>query len=310
MQIVRGLTQRLPGARSHVAIGVFDGVHLGHQNLLTRMVEAAHAGGGTAVALTFDPHPAAGLGREPPPLLTTLEERSEILGGLGLELLVLMPFTGETARMPASDFVELLMRQLDLAELWSSEGFAIGHQRAGDADFLRRAGEERGFVTRVVEPFTWKGTAVSSSRVRRALLEGDLAQASGCLGRPYRLQGKVVHGDGRGHLFGVPTANLSLPPERLIPANGIYACLVHTAELQGHPAVTNVGTRPSFPGDQHTVEAHLLEFEGDLYGEVLGIDFHARLRDELVFSSTEQLTAQIEQDMAQARVVLSDRRKA
>jgi riboflavin kinase/FMN adenylyltransferase len=304
MRIVRGLAQRLPASHSHVAIGVFDGVHLGHQSLLAQMVGAAEAGGGTAVALTFDPHPAAALGREPPQMLTTLEERATLLDGLGLDLLVVVPFTSQTARTPASDFVELLVRHLGLAELWSSEGFAIGHERAGDADFLRRAGAKHGFLVHVIEPFVWKGAAVSSSRVRQALLEGDLGEANGCLGRPYRLQGKVVQGDGRGHLFGVRTANLSLPPNRLLPANGIYACLAHGPELESHPAVANVGTRPSFPGGQRTVEAHLLDFEGDLYGQVLAIDFIGRLRDELIFSSTEQLTAQIEEDMAQARMVL------
>ena len=304
MRVVRGLERRLPATRSHVAIGVFDGVHLGHQDLLTKMVEAARAGEGTAAAITFDPHPAAGLGREAPLLLTTLEERVELLGGLGLDLLVVVPFTAAIARMQAPDFVELLIHSLDLAELWSSGGFAIGRDRAGDVAFLDRMGQKRGFATRVIAPLTWRGAVVSSSRVREALEEGDLHQATGCLGRSYRLRGNVVHADGRGRLFGVPTANLSLPRERLIPANGIYACLAHTDQLSGQPAVTNVGTRPSFPGDQRTVEAHLLDFDGDLYGQLLAIDFHARLRDERVFSTTEQLTAQIEQDMAQARAVL------
>jgi riboflavin kinase/FMN adenylyltransferase len=308
MRVLHGLDDRLPAAHSRVAIGVFDGVHLGHQRLLTEMVQAARAAPGTSVALTFDPHPAAALGRQVPLLLTTVQERIELLAGLGLDLLLVIPFTDKTARTPPSDFVDLLITHLDLAELWMSEGFAIGRGRTGDVAFLRTAGQERGFSTHVVEPFVWKGAPVSSSRVRRALLAGEIDEATGCLGRPYRLHGEVVHGDGRGRLFGLPTANLSLPQGRLIPADGIYACLVRTEQSKEHLAVVNVGTQPSFPGDQRLVEAHLLDFEGDLYGQSLAIDFHERLRDEMVFGNTEQLTAQIEQDICRARAILGSTR--
>jgi riboflavin kinase/FMN adenylyltransferase len=305
MQVVHGLHKKVTSNRCQVAIGVFDGVHLGHQELLTTMVQAAKAGNSKAVGVTFDPHPAATLRSTPPLLLTTLEERIPLLESLGLDILVVVPFTHQIARTEAADFVVSLTSNLDVAGLWYSEGFAIGQGRTGDDTFLRRAGEQRGFATHVVEPARWQGAVVSSSRVRRALESGDLRGANGCLGRPYRLTGEVVHGDNRGRLFGVPTANLALPPQRLVPANGIYACRAHSEQVRNLPAVTSVGTRPSFDGHQRTVEAHVLDFQGDLYGRSLAVDFHKRLRDEMVFLTTEQLTAQIDEDISQARVALA-----
>jgi riboflavin kinase/FMN adenylyltransferase len=157
---------------------------------------------------------------------------------------------------------------------------------------------------RVVEPLMWAGAPVSSSRVRDALQAGDVDQATGCLGRPYRLMGPVVHGDGRGGCLGVPTANLSLSPGRLVPADGIYACLAHTERRGTHPAAVNVGTRPTFDGHGVTVEAHLIDFEADLYGQTMALDFVARLRDEVAFPDVDALMAQMQKDIAQARDVL------
>jgi riboflavin kinase/FMN adenylyltransferase len=152
----------------------------------------------------------------------------------------------------------------------------------------------------------WDGTPVSSSRVRDVLLAGDIDQATGCLGRPYRLTGMVVHGDDRGGRLGVPTANLSPPPERLIPASGIYACLAHTDQMGTHPAAVNVGTRPTFNGHSVTVEAHLIDFGANLYGQALALDFIARLRDEVTFPDVDALMAQMQKDIAQARDILGD----
>jgi riboflavin kinase/FMN adenylyltransferase len=292
------------GAESHVTVGVFDGVHRGHQQLVAGMVEAAHAAGREAIALAFDPHPAAALGYEPPPLLTTLEERADLLAALGLDVLVVLPFTQALAHTPAADFVAALLRHLHLAELWGGPDFALGHRREGNVPFLQRLGAQRGFVVRVVEPLMWGNAPVSSSRVRDALQAGDIDQATGCLGRPYRLTGTVVHGDGRGGRLGVPTANLSLPPERLIPADGIYACLAHTERLGTHPAAANIGTRPTFDSHGITVEAHLIDFGADLYGQKLALDLIARLRDEVAFPNIGALMAQMQKDIAQARNIL------
>jgi riboflavin kinase/FMN adenylyltransferase len=311
-ELTQALAQagRLPpfqaGARSHVTVGVLDGVHRGHQRLIAEMTGAARATGGVAVALVFDPHPATALGYEPPPLLTTLEERAELLAALGLDVLIVVPFTQTLARTSAADFVEALLRHVRLAELWGGPDLALGHRREGDSPFLQRLGKEREFAVRVVEPLVWEGALVSSSRVRDALRAGDLAQATGCLGRPYRLTGAVVHGDGRGGRLGVPTANLAPPPERLIPASGIYACLAHIGRFGTHPAAVNVGTRPTFDGGAVTVEAHLLDFEADLYGRALALDFVARLRDEVAFPGVDALMAQMQKDIAQVRNVLGD----
>lgn len=291
-------------AGSYVTIGVFDGVHRGHQQLITRMVQAARSARKAAVAINFDPHPAITLGYEPPPLLTTVEERAELLAGLGLDVLVVLPFTPDLARTAATDFVGMLTTHLGLAGLWGGPDFALGHAREGDVPFLQHLGARQGFAVHIVEPLVWEGGVVSSSRVRTALNSGDVRQAMGCLGRPYRLTNVVVHGDGRGRLIGVPTANLPPPPGRLVPAGGIYACLAQTAHRGVHPAVVNIGTRPTFARNGLVVEAHLLDFHEDLYDRVLSLDFIARLRDERAFASSCALVGQIREDIAQARAIL------
>lgn len=294
------------GAKSHVTVGALDGVHRGHQQIIVEMAEAAHTADDIAVALAFDPHPAIALGYEPPMLLTTLEERAELLAALGLDVLIVVPFTPTLARAPAAEFVGTLLRHLHLAALWGGPDLALGHRREGDVPFLRRLGAERGFAVHVVEPLMWEGDLVSSSRVRAALQAGDIAQAIGCLGRPYRLAGTVVHGDGRGRSLGIPTANLALPPEQLVPASGIYACLAHTERAGTHPAAVNIGTRPTFDGHDVIVEAHLIDFEADLYDQTLALGFFARLRDEVAFPSVDALMAQMQKDIAQARDLLGD----
>ncbi len=307
MRIVRDLAQAHLVSRSCVTVGVFDGVHRGHRRLITEMVEAAHSTDNAAIALTFDPHPAAILGDEPPLLLTAMEERVELLAALGLDALVVLPFTAATARIPAADFAEGLIHHLRLAELWIGPDFAFGYRRKGDIPFLRRLGAERGFSVRVVESLMWNGKAVRSSRVRDALKAGDVSEATGCLGRPYRLAGVVVQGRGVGHSIGAPTANLSSLPDRLIPANGVYACTAHTKWLETpYPAVVNVGVRPTFGGNTLVIEAHLLDFDGDFRGRALALNFIARLREERTFPTLDALIAQIHQDIAQARIILSE----
>jgi len=354
MRIVNGdssdfvttLARVRPASHAHVTIGVFDGVHRGHQRLITRMVQTAHATGGVAIVLTFDPHPAITLGTgrtfnvrnvcldgdrgdaasvrgaderrqplAPPPLLTTAEERAEVLAGLGLDVLVVLPFTTSTARTPATEFVEALLHHLNLTQLWGGPDLAIGHRREGDIPFLRRLGVEKGFTVHVVKPIVWDRALVSSSRVRAALKAGDIPQATGCLGRPYRLTGSVVRGRAVGHSIGIPTANIAPPRRRLIPASGVYACLAHTEHLGTYPSVTNIGVRPTFgpPLDSASVgrrapvvEAHLLDLDADLYGQALALDFIARLRDERAFPTSDALVKQIYSDMAEARAVLNE----
>ena len=211
MRVVHSLAQAHITARSCVTVGVLDGVHRGHQQLVSAMVGTARPARNAAVALTFDPHPATTLGRRSPPLLTTIEERVELLAALQLDVLVVLPFTLAIARTPAVDFVTLLQRHLHLAELWSGPDFALGSRREGNVPFLQRLGSERAFTMRIVEPLVWQGEVVSSSRVRAVLRAGDVRQAAGCLGRPYRLSGAVVHGREMGRRLGMPTANLAPP---------------------------------------------------------------------------------------------------
>jgi riboflavin kinase/FMN adenylyltransferase len=297
MRTVRDLTQAQPAAPSYVTIGVFDGVHRGHQQLITRMVEAARSIRSTAIAVTFDPHPAKALGGESPPLLTTLEERVDLLGALGLDVLVVLPFTQAMARTTATDFVDALKRHLHLAELWGGSDFTFGYRREGDVPFLRRLGARRGFTVHVVEPLIWEGAPVTSSRVRSALEVGDVRQAIGCLGRPYRLAGIAIHGQGPTGHGGVDVINISPPPERLIPASGAYACLARSERRGTYAAVTTIGFGPApggRPGEhRQTIEAHLLDFEAELYGRAVTLDFIARLRGK-----------QIRDDIAQARAIL------
>jgi len=305
------IRQKSPqSSRSYVTIGVFDGVHRGHQQLIGRMTQSAHSTQDLAVVINFDPHPAIALGYTPPPLLTTVKARAELLDALGVDVLVVLPFTQALAHTSATDFVESLIHHLHLAELWGGPDLALGYRREGDVPFLRRLGAERGFGVRIVEPLVWEGEVVSSSRVRTALRTGDIRQATGCLGRPYRLAGVVIHGDRRGHRIGIPTANISPPPERVIPAGGIYACLAHTQHQGTHPAVVNVGTRPTFVRDGLVIEAHLLDFDADLYNQMLVLDFVARLRDERAFPGPGALVEQIRNDIARARLILDDFRVA
>lgn len=293
-----------PSAPSYLTIGAFDGVHRGHQHLIGSMAQAAHTAQREAVALTFEPHPGALLGRSPIAALSTLEERAALLAGLGVDLLVILSFTPAVSGMSAEYFVGRLRRYLRMEELWGGPDFALGHRREGNIPFLQRLGKENGFAVCVVEPLRWRGEVVSSTRIRAALTAGDIEEANGCLGRPYHLAGTVVRGRGLGHALGVPTANLEPPKGRLIPANGVYAGLAHLEDA-AWPAVVNVGVRPTIAANHLTVEAHLLDFEGDLYGQRLGLDFIVRLRDEMIFPSLNALVDQVHKDIAQARQILA-----
>ena len=312
MRVVHRLKQVRPAFRSFVTIGVFDGLHRGHQRIIEGLTETAHATEHSAVAITFDPHPAAVLSNQDPLLLTTSGERINLMAGLGVDALVILPFTEEIVHTSAASFVEDLIRHLCLAELWVGPDFTLGHNQEGDIPYLQRLGAERGFEVRVIEPVVWRGKVVRSSRVRQALQRGDVEEANGCLGRPYRLSGVVIHGRGFGRDIGVPTANIYPPPHRLIPASGVYACWAHTERWGAYAAAVNIGTRPTFPAQSDaqglTVEAHLLDFDGDLYDQVLGLDFVARLRDERAYPTLNALVAQLRQDIGQVRALLDAER--
>jgi len=290
-----------------VAVGMFDGVHLGHQYLLRRLVATAQAQHCVPTVLTFFPHPDVVLGRATGRYsLTTPEQRAVLLSEMGVECVVTYPFDDQVRQMRAADFVDQLLRYLKLRELWVGADFALGYRREGNVEFLRAQGEQKGFRLEVVDLVTNddSGQIISSASVRAALQAGDIETVTRRLGRWYRLEGEVVHGDGRGRLLGFPTANMDVWDQHMLPRNGVYAGWAH---LNGETfmAVANIGNRPTFNGRPVTVEAHLLDFDRDIYDRNLVFDVAAYLRPELKFNGVDALIEQIRRDVAQGRAILS-----
>lgn len=287
-----------------VAIGSFDGVHLGHQAVLQAMVTAAQKAEARTAVLTFFPHPQRVIQQLTEPYyLGTLDDRVTLLAQQGIDLVITHPFNHTVRQTRAATFVDELCRHLDMRQLWGGN-FALGYQREGDIPFLRKLGEERGYTVHQVETMVlWQGERVSSSRIRRSLLEGDMAEVNGCLGRPYCVSGTVVEGKKLGRTIGFPTANVDFWDEQLLPANGVYATYAWLDE-ERHLAATNVGVRPTVSGNAVTVEAHLLDFDADIYGRTLRLEFINHIRPEMKFAGLEALKAQIAADVAKVRTLL------
>lgn len=302
MRIVRGLPPAPPEAPpAAVALGVFDGVHLGHRAILGLAVSHASAAGMQSIACTFDPHPLEVLqpGRAPLPI-TTLDERLALIEGCGLDLAVVLPFTRELASMEPEAFVtDVLVTRLGARDVVVGFNHRFGRGARGDAAMLRSLGERLGFRTHVAEPLVVDGVAVSSTEIRAALQRGDLAMAGRLLGRAYTLSGSIAHGAGRGRTLGFPTANI-VPTRPVLVAPGVYAC---AAEVAGRKerSVVNVGVRPTFGETALAVEAYLLDFVGDLYGQTMTLTFVSRIREERRFPSVDALKSQIEADAEEAR---------
>jgi riboflavin kinase / FMN adenylyltransferase len=301
MRIVRGLPPVPPDARpSAVALGVFDGVHLGHRAILGTAVAHAREAGMPAIACTFDPHPMEVLQPERAPLaITTLDERLTLIEGCGLDATVVLPFTRELAAMEPEAFVkDVLVTRLGAREIVVGFNHRFGRGARGDVGMLRALGERLGFRAHVAEPLMVEGVAVSSTEIRAALQRGDLDAATRLLGRAYTLQGPVAHGAGRGRTLGFPTANV-VATRPVLVAPGVYAC---TAEVVGRKerAVVNVGIRPTFGEAALAVEAYLLDFSGDIYGQTMTLTFVSRLREERKFPSVEALRTQIQADAEEA----------
>ena len=296
------VTERVP---TFVAVGSFDGVHLGHQAVLQAMISEAKALGARTAVLTFFPHPQRVIQKMTEPYyLGTLDERVALLGNLGIDLIITHPFNDTVRQTRAATFVDELCRYLDMRQMWGGN-FALGYQREGDIPFLRKLGEERGYSVQQVEAMVpWQGERVSSSRIRRSLLEGDLAEVNGCLGRPYSVSGTVVEGKKLGRTIGFPTANVDFWEEQLLPTNGVYATYAWLGE-ERHLAATNVGVRPTVNGSAVTVEAHLLDFDADIYGRTLRLEFIDRIRPEMKFAGLEALKAQIAADVAKVQNILT-----
>jgi riboflavin kinase / FMN adenylyltransferase len=314
MQTYRGFPPQPLDRPVCLTIGSFDGIHRGHQALIDKMAAAARATGCLAGLLTFDPHPLAVLRPElKVARLTSDEERAGILEALGLDFLLVLPFSRETAATGAAEFVRDLVALLPLRALWIGPDFALGRGREGSAERLGALGKEMGYRVRIFPPFARRGEPVRSSRVR-ALLgdEGAVEEAADLLGRPYQIWGQVQTGAHRGRSLGFPTANIGVPPDRLVPAYGVYACWAWLGEpgagpggTRGVPAVVNVGVRPTFDNGPASIEAYLLDYGNDLYGETMGLSFIRRLRGERKFDDVPALVAQIQTDVRAARRILT-----
>jgi riboflavin kinase / FMN adenylyltransferase len=290
---------------SVVCIGAFDGLHSGHRALVRHAVARARECGAVAAALTFEPLPREFFAKEnPPPRLTLARSKVEGLHALGADWVGLLRFNAALSAMSAEDFVRtVLARRLNAREVWIGPEFRFGHRRGGDLALLQRIGSELGFTAGEIEPVHVQGERVSSTRIREALRNGDFISAARLLGRPYAIGGRVVRGKQLGRTLGFPTANLRFPKTPAL--SGIYATWVHGVGDHPWPSVSSFGTRPTVDGVEPLLEAHLFDFDGDLYGRHIEVEFVAKLRDELKFPDLPSLTEQMQRDAETARRLLS-----
>lgn len=294
---------------SVLTVGTFDGVHRGHQALLALLVERARQRNGPSRVLTFDPHPREVVRGERVFVLSTLQERAQWIGSLGVDELIIVPFTQSLARMSAAGFVqEVLVNRVGLQEIVVGYDFAFGHGREGNGALLGRLGQELDFTVHVLNPQVLDSDVVSSSEIRRTLIQdGNVRRAATLLGRSYEMTARVVPGAGRGRQIGYPTANLEpVDPRKIVPAQGVYAVQVNFGdEASWVGGMMNIGTRPTFAEQELRIEVHLFDFQGDLYGERLRVSYIERLRAEKKFHSVEELVEQLSRDEQRCRAILS-----
>ena len=293
------------GEPLHLALGVFDGVHIGHQAVIARAVRASKEHGGLAGLLTFDPHPIRVIApaKAPASLLATLDHKAKIVSDLGIGLFIPLHFDAAFAAMEASEFIEQLtsapVRTIAVGEDWR-----FGRNRSGDVPFLRAEAEKRGFRLEAVPPVMYEGDRISSTRIRQAIRDGNLEAASGMLGRPYTISGVVAQGRQLGRTLGFPTANLPILGVQT-PPDGVWAVGVRDASGKEWNGVANLGMRPTVDGKTHMLEVHLFDFSGDLYGREIDVRFEKIIRAEMKFPSLDALRTQIEMDAAEARIILT-----
>ncbi|HVW44859.1 MAG TPA: bifunctional riboflavin kinase/FAD synthetase [Amycolatopsis sp.] len=320
MQRWRGLEDLPSGwGRCVVTIGVFDGVHRGHQALIAKTVEVAKQRNLPSVMLTFDPHPSEVIRPgSHPAQLTTLRRKAELAEELGIDVFAVLPFTPDVMRLTAHEFVhEILIDRLHAAAVVVGQNFTFGAQAKGDVALLQELGHRFGFATYGAE-LQGHGAAAgdnaeftySSTYVRSCIDAGEMRAAAEALGRPHRLEGIVVRGDRRGHQLGYPTANLSTPRFAAVPADGVYACwfVKASAAHRRLPSAVSVGTNPTFSGRERTVEAFVLDVDEDFYGQYVALDFVDKLRDQIKFASPEELVEQIDDDVVRTRHILGTAR--
>jgi riboflavin kinase/FMN adenylyltransferase len=310
MHVYKGMAElKSPPKNSVVTIGNFDGVHLGHQELLGQVKAHAAQIHGTAVAITFRPHPSAVLRPDAAPLLiNTYDEKVDLLRGYGADIVIEQPFSREFSNITPDQFVtQFLMSTLDAKALYLGYDFAFGKERAGSVETIRRLAEARGLDLHVVPPYKVDGAPVSSTLIRKSLDEGNIPFVNRCLGRPFFLRGLVWRGEGRGRTIGIPTANLQTE-NRKYPRVGVYAS--RTLWRDGwFPSISNIGYNPTFKGDGTDlplkIETHLFDFNEDMYGDEIQVEFYDFLRPEKKFNGVNELLAQIKQDSAEAKDALA-----
>ncbi|MES2924713.1 MAG: bifunctional riboflavin kinase/FAD synthetase [Verrucomicrobiota bacterium] len=303
--LIRKRLEELPalGVPLHLALGVFDGVHVGHQAVIARAVEAAAREGGLAGLLTFDPHPIRVIApsKAPTKLLETLDHKARVVGDLGVQLFIPLHFDMDLAKMEASEFIAQLtvapVRTIAVGEDWR-----FGHHRSGDVTFLEQEAERRGFKLEAVPPVMHDGERISSTRIRQAIRDGNLGDADHMLGRPYTVSGTVIEGKKLGRTIGFPTANLATG-EAQLPMDGVWAVGVRLADGRDLAGVANLGVRPTLHGETRTLEVHLFDFSEDLYGLEIEVRFQKHLRPEIKFPSLDALRLQIQRDANEAREI-------
>ncbi len=302
MQIFHGTENANIMRPTVLTLGVFDGLHLGHQRIMRYVADRAKAADALATAITFDPHPRAVLHpATAPPLLQTLDQRLANFTILGIEQAIVIHFTPEFAAQDAEVFLKrIVLERLQAKEIYLGHGFAFGRGRGGNIELLRKMSEQFGFVADEVPEVRLRGNRISSSKIRQLLKDGRVNLARRMLGRPYGIEGVIIRGDRRGHTIGFPTANLK-PQNRVVPKFGVYATatLIDGVWRKG---VTNIGVRPTFESDSDpSIETHIFDFDGNLYGSVLRVRFLHRIRDERKFSGIDELKVQIGRDAVTAR---------
>jgi riboflavin kinase/FMN adenylyltransferase len=288
-----------------LTVGVFDGVHRGHREIIRKLTTDAHANNAQSVLLTFDPHPANVLTGRDIKCLTTSTERADLLGALGVDIVITQRFTSDLSTVPAYEYMSRLKETLGFSHLLIGYDFALGKGREGNANRLTEIGEELNYSVEVIKALSDESGVISSTEIRKLVSTGNVTEAAKLLGYNYSLNGPIIHGDGRGSRIKIPTANVDYPKQKVIPPNGIYVCWA-TIGTDKFMAATNIGFNPTFTPDKKTpsLEAHLLDFDRDIYGQEIKLEFVARLRDELKFNSVDALLEQIHDDINKTRDVL------
>jgi len=300
MQVEKELSGYSPAQNTVLTIGVFDGVHLGHKHLISHLKEIARSQNLLSGVITFKQHPESIMKTGTlTPVLTSIDEKLDLLGKEGVDIIVALSFTPELAHLSARQFVSLLKKQLNMEWLVIGPDFALGQDRQGDPAALKALGKELGFGVTSVSPAKINGETASSTAIRESLAQGDMEKAYRLYGRYFSLESSVVSGECRGRTLGFPTANLDIDIKHAIPADGIYATLAYIDDKK-YRSVTNIGLRPTFGDNKRTIEVYVLDYEGDLYGKIIRIEFIKRLRNEKKFDSTEELKKQISEDIKQS----------